>query len=145
MRATTPQQYSRISFAKHQYIGFTAMKKITVRLDELVHTFLAHLAAEQQVSLSQLINETLARFVMAEQGFAMMDARAARARPGVMQQVLDRTAAPGLAPLHPEDVLPSDVDRRLLERRVHEARSLHEGRQGDQQAGRRDDAQPHSA
>ena len=55
------------------------MKKITVRLDELVHTFLAHLAAEQQVSLSQLINETLTRFVVAEKGFAMMDARAARA------------------------------------------------------------------
>ena len=121
------------------------MKKITVRLDEPVHTFLAHLAAEQQVSLSQLINETLTRFVMVEKGFALMDARAARARPGVMQQVLDRTAASGLAPLHPEDVLPSEVDRHLLERRVREARSLREGRQGDQQAGRRDDAQPHSA
>jgi predicted transcriptional regulator len=121
------------------------MKKITVRLDEPVHTFLARIAAERQVSLSQLINETLARFVVAEKGSEMMEARAARARPGAMQQVLDRTAAHGLAPLHPEDALPSDVDRRLLERRVHEARSLHEEGQGDQQAGRRDDAQPHSA
>ena len=94
------------------------MKKITIRLDEPVHTFFARLAAERQVSLSQLINETLARFVRAEKGFEMMAARAARARPGAMQQVLDRTATHGLAPLHPEDVLPSDVDRHLLERRV---------------------------
>jgi hypothetical protein len=28
---------------------------------------------------------------------------------------------------------------------VHETRSLREGRQGDKQAGRRDDAQPHRA
>lgn len=102
------------------------MKKITIRLDEPVHTFLARLAAERQVSLSQLINETLARCMVAEQRCEMMEARAARARPGAMQQVLDRTAAHGLAPLHPEDVLPSEVDRRLLERRVREARSLHE-------------------
>ena len=121
------------------------MKKITVRLDEPVHTFLARLAAERQVSLSQLINETLAHFVAAEKGFEMMEARTARARPGEMQQVLDRTAVYGLTPLHPEDALPSEVDRRLLERRVHEARSLHEEGQGDKQAGRRDDAQPHSA
>ena len=115
------------------------MKKITVRLDEPVHTFFAHLAAEQQVSLSQLINETLARFVGAEKGFEMMAARAARAHPGAMQQVLDRTATHGLAPLHPEDVLPSDVDRRLLEERVRAARSLLEEEQGDKQADRRDD------
>ena len=118
------------------------MKKITIRLDEPVHTFFAHLAAEQQISLSRLINETLARLVVAEQSFEIMEARAARARPGAMQQVLDRTAAHGLAPLHPEDALPSDVDRRLLERHVHEARSLHEKGQGDKQAGRRDEAQP---
>ena len=120
------------------------MKKITIRLDEPVHTFFAHLAAEQQVSLSQLINETLARCMVAEQGCEMMDARAARARPGAMQQVLDHTATLGLAPLHPEDVLPSDVDRRLLDRRLLEervraVRSLHEEEQGDKQADRRDD------
>jgi hypothetical protein len=121
------------------------MKKITVRLDEPVHTFFTRIAAERQVSLSQLINETLARFVVAEKSFEMMEVRATRARPGAMQQILDRTAAHGLTPLHPEDVLPSDVDRRLLERRVHEALSLHEEGQGDTQADRRDDAQPHSA
>src|SRR5262245_53669530 len=76
------------------------MKKITVRLDESVHTFLVRIAAERQVSLSQLINETLARFVMAEKSFEMMEARAARAHPGAMRQVLDRTVAYGLAPLH---------------------------------------------
>jgi len=107
------------------------MKKITVRLDEPVHTFFARLAAEQQVSLSQLINETLTRFVAAEQSFEMMEARAARAHPGAMQQVLDRTAAHGLAPLHPEDALPSDVDRHLLKERVRAARSLHEAGQED--------------
>ena len=115
------------------------MNKITIRLDEPVYTFFARLAAERQVSLSQLINETLARFVVAEKSIEMMEARAARAHPGAMQQALDRTAAHGLAPLHPEDALPSDVDRRLLERRVHEARSLHEEGQGDTQAGRQDD------
>jgi hypothetical protein len=110
-----------------------------------VHTFFARLAAERQVSLSQLINETLARFVVADKSIEMMEARAARARPGAMQQVPDHTAAHRLTPLHPEDAFPSDVDRRLLERRVHEARSLHERGQGDKQAGRREDAQPHSA
>jgi predicted transcriptional regulator len=90
------------------------MKKVTVRLDEPVHAFFARLAAERQVSLSQLMNETLARFVAAEQSFEMIEARAARARPGAMRQVLDWTAAHGLVPLHPEDALPSDVDRRLL-------------------------------
>jgi hypothetical protein len=110
-----------------------------------VHTFFSHLAAERQVSLSQLINETLARFVAAEKSFEMMEARATRARPGAMQQVLDRTAAHGLAPLHPEDALPPDVDRRLLERRVREARNLQEGRQGSAPADRWDAAQPHSA
>ena len=118
------------------------MKKITIRLDEPVHTFFAHLAAEQQVSLSRLINETLARFVVAEQSFEMMEARAARARPGAIQQVLDRTATHGLAPLHPEDALPSEVDRRVLERRVREARRRHGERQGEKQAGPRDEAQP---
>ena len=78
------------------------MKKITVRLDAPVHTFFARIAAERQVSLSQLMNETLARFVMAEQSFEMMEARAARARPGAIRQVLDRTATHGLALLHPE-------------------------------------------
>jgi hypothetical protein len=121
------------------------MKKIMVRLDEPVHTFFARLAAERQVSLSQLINETLARFVVAEKSFEMMEARAARARPGAMQQVLDRTDAHGLAPLPPEDALPSDVDRRLLERRVYEAPSLHEEGQGDKPVSRRDDTQPHRA
>jgi hypothetical protein len=121
------------------------MKKIAVRLDEPVHTFFVRIAAERQVSLSQLINETLAHFVVAEKSFEMMEARAARARPGAIQQVLDRTAAHGLAPLHSEDAFPSDVDRRLLERRVHEARSLHEEGQGDKQAGGQDEAQPHSA
>lgn len=121
------------------------MKKITVRLDESMHTFLARLAAERQVSLSRLINETLARFVVAEQSFETMEARAARARPGAMQQVLDRTATHGLTPLHPEDAHPSDVDRQLLERRVREAQSLHEEGSGGEQAGRRDDAQPHRA
>jgi len=90
------------------------MKKMTVRLDELVHAFCAHLAAERQVSLSQLMNEILARFMVAEQSFEMMEARAARARSGTMRQGLDRTAAHGLAPLHPEDALPSEVDHRLL-------------------------------
>ena len=118
------------------------MKKITIRLDEPVHTFFAHLAAERQVSLSQLINETLARFVMAEKSFEMMEARAARAHPGAMQQVLDHTAAHGLAPLHPEDALPSEVDRRLLARRVREARRRHEEGQGEKHAGPRDEAQP---
>ena len=108
------------------------MKKITVRLDEQVHTFLVRLAAERQVSFSQLMNETLERFVVAERGFEMLEARAARVRPGAMQQVLDRTAAHGLTPLPPEDALPSDVDRRLLARRMREARHLHEGRQGNQ-------------
>src|SRR5262249_26636584 len=110
------------------------MKKITVRLDEPVCTFFARIAAERQVSLSQLINETLARFVMAEKSFEMMEAGAAWAHPGAIQQVLDHTAARGLAPLHPEDALPSDVDRRLLERHVHEAQSLHERGQGDKHA-----------
>ena len=50
-----------------------------------------------------------------------------------------------LAPLYPEDALPPDVDRGLLERRVHEARSLHEEGREDKQAGRRDEAQPHRA
>src|SRR5215475_9240870 len=99
------------------------MKKITIRLDESVHTFFAHLAAEQQISLSRLINETLARLVVAEQSFEMMEARAARARPGALQQVLDRTAAHGLAPLHPEDALPPEADRGLLETRLREART----------------------
>ena len=118
------------------------MKKITIRLDEPVHTFFAHLAAEQQISLSRLINETLARLVVAEQSFDLMEARAARARPGAMQQVLDRTAAHGLAPLHPEDALPSEVDRRVLARRVREARRRHGERQGEKHAGPRDEAQP---
>ena len=74
------------------------MKKITIRLDEPVHTFFVHLAAEQRISLSRLINETLARLVVAEQSFDLMEARAAQAHPGAMQQVLDRTAAHGLAP-----------------------------------------------
>jgi hypothetical protein len=117
------------------------MKKITVRLDEPVHTFLARLAAEQQMSLSQLINETLARCVMAEQSFEMMDTRAVRARRGAMQQVLDRTAAHGLAPLHPEDALPPGVDRHRPEKQVSKARNLHEGRQGSKQTDRRDEAQ----
>jgi hypothetical protein len=60
------------------------------------------------------MNETLARFVVAEQSFEMMEARAARTRPGAMRQMLDRTAAHRLAPLHPEDALPFEVDRRLL-------------------------------
>jgi hypothetical protein len=118
------------------------MKKITLRLDEPVHTCFAHLAAEQQVSLSRLMNETLARLVVAEQSFELMEACAARARPGAMQQVLDRTTAHGLAPLHPEDALPSEAGRRLLERRVREARSLHEERPGEKQVGRQDEAQP---
>ena len=110
------------------------MKKITIRLDEPVHTFFAHLAAEQQISLSRLINETLARLVVAEQSFEMMEARAGRARPEAMQQVLDHTAAHGLAPLHPEDALPSEVDRRVLTRRVREARHRHKERQGGTRA-----------
>jgi predicted DNA-binding ribbon-helix-helix protein len=61
------------------------MKKITVRLDEQVHTLLVRLAAERQVSLSQLINETLERCVVAEQGCEMMAARATRAHPGAMR------------------------------------------------------------
>jgi hypothetical protein len=117
------------------------MKKITVRLDEPVHTFLAHLAAEQQVSLSQLINETLARCVMAEKGFAMMEARAARALSEAMQQVLNRTSVHGLAPRQPEDVLPPGVDRRLLKRHGSKARNLREGSQESQQTDRRDEAQ----
>jgi hypothetical protein len=97
------------------------MKKITVRLDEPVHTFFAHLAAERQVPLSQLVNETLTRCVAVEKRFELMDACAARARPGAMQQVLARTAAHGLAPLQPEDAVPPGVDRRLPERHVSKA------------------------
>jgi predicted HicB family RNase H-like nuclease len=52
------------------------MKKITVQLDEQVHIFLVRLAAERQVSFSQLINETLERCVVAEKEFEMMAARA---------------------------------------------------------------------
>ena len=118
------------------------MKKITIRLDEPVHTFFVHLAAEQRISLSRLINETLARLVVAEQSFDLMEARAAQAHPGAMQQVLDRTAAHGLAPLHPEDTIPSEVDRRVLARRVREAPHRHEERQGEKHSGPRDEAQP---
>jgi hypothetical protein len=115
------------------------MKKITIRLDEQVHTFLARLAAERQVSFSQLVNETLERFVVAEQGFEMLESRAAHARPGAMRKVLDHTAAHGLAPLSPEDHLPPDVDRRLLETRLREARSLHKRRPRSKHAGSRDE------
>jgi hypothetical protein len=133
---------SSCSHQQHAYrIAGGKHEKITGRFDEPVHTFLAHLAAEQQVSFSQLINETLARCVMAEQSFEMMDARAARARPGTMQQVLARAAAHGLAPLQPEDALPPGVDRRLPERQVSKAWNLREGSQGSKQTDRRDEAQ----
>jgi len=119
------------------------MKKIMIRLDEPVHTFFARLAAERQVSLSQLINETLARFVVAEKSIEMMEARAARARPGATQQVLDHTAAHGLTPLPPEDAVPSDVNRGLLETRLREERSRQAWRRGSKQTDRRDEVQSH--
>ena len=97
------------------------MKQITVRLDEQVHTFFVNLAAERQVSLSRLINDTLERFVRAEQAFEMLESRAGRSCPGAMRRVLDHTAAHRLAPLQPEDQLPADFDLQLLETRVREA------------------------
>ena len=99
------------------------MKQLTIRLDEQVHTFFVNLAAERQVSLSRLINDTLERFVRAEQAFAMMESRASRSYPGALRRVLDHNAAYRLTPLQPEDQLPADVDRHLLESRLKEAGS----------------------
>ena len=56
-------------------------------------------------------------------------------------RLLDHTTAHGLAPLHPGDALPSDVDRGLLETRLREARTQQAGRWGSKQTDRRDEAQ----
>lgn len=94
------------------------MKKTTVRLDEQIYTSLVRMAEEQEVSLSHLINETLARCVADENAFAMMAQRARRARPGAMRRVLEHTATHALSPTHPEDHIPSDFDRHALEERL---------------------------
>jgi len=70
-----------------------------------------------------------------------MEARSAPDRPGAMRKVLELTGAHGLAPLHLGDPLPPDVDRRLLETHLHEARAQQAESQGSMQTDRRDEAQ----
>jgi hypothetical protein len=94
------------------------MKQTTIRLDEQVHAWLVQMAAERHVSLSHLINDALGRFVAGERAFERMEERARRACPGTMRRALEHTAARGLPPLHPEDRLPSDFNRGVLEKRL---------------------------
>lgn len=97
------------------------MRKTTVRLQEQLYTALAHMAAEHEVSLSHLINETLARVVADAAALTTLAQRARRARPGAMRSVLDRTALHALPPQSADDTIPSGFDRHVLEQRLRHA------------------------
>jgi hypothetical protein len=94
------------------------MRKTTVRLQEQLYTALVQMAAEQEVSLSQLINATLARTIADDTALTALAQRAQRARPGAMRRVLDHTAVHALPPLSSEDTIPSGFDRHVLEQRL---------------------------
>ncbi len=49
---------------------------------------------------------------------ATMKEWARQVRPGAMRKVLSKTAALKLPPLHPEDRMPTNFDRRALEKRI---------------------------
>lgn len=100
------------------------MKKTTVRLDDQVHTLLEQIAEKRRLSLNSLINYALVRFVSFEEASQMLEERARRARPGAMRRVLQKTAAHGTPPLHPEDRRPPGFDRRTLERRISREAAL---------------------
>lgn len=94
------------------------MKKTTVRLNDQICTVLEQIAKKRGLSLNQLINYALVRFVSFEEAFQMLEERARQARGGAMRKVLRKTAARELSPLHPEDRVPTNFDRRALEKRI---------------------------
>jgi hypothetical protein len=94
------------------------MKKTTVRLNDQVYSVLEHTAAKRELSLNQLINYALVRFVSFEEAFQMLEERAQQARPGAMRKVFRKTAAHDLPPLHPEDHRPMSFNRRALDKRI---------------------------
>jgi hypothetical protein len=101
------------------------MKKTTVRLHEHIHDVLARMAEQQGVSLNQLINYALVRFVSFEEAYAMLEDRAQHARPGAIKQVLKHTASQEGAPLYPADRIPPGFDRRVFEQRIAREAALH--------------------
>jgi hypothetical protein len=87
-------------------------------INDQVCTVLEQIATKRGLSLNQLINYALVRFVSFEEAFQMLEERARHARPGAMRKVLHKTTALKLSPLHPEDRIPTNFDRRALEKRI---------------------------
>ena len=78
------------------------MTKTTVRLSEFTLEHLKEIARRREMSVSQLINEIALRYIGAQEGARMMQARAARGSQAKVRKALEKIRRADRPPV-PED------------------------------------------